>query len=200
MRIIAGEYRGQHIKAPSGKVTRPTTDRVRESVFNILQHTVEKQHVLDLYAGSGAMGLEALSRGAQYCAFVDKSPEACRVIRSNLEHLDVEKKRWSIYRQSVESFLTADLQRHISESFKLIFADPPYQMGFPDKAVEQLSRWTAFGSPALVVVETSAHNKVDPEDDRISGEKFDVVRDRTYGDTRIIMLRCKEKGGSSSGR
>src|SRR5919204_4828942 len=124
VRIIAGERKGHTIVAPRGRETRPTSDRVRENVFNIIAPWVEGARVLDLYAGSGAMGLEALSRGAASAVFVEKDPDAVRAIERNLDKLRLTGAR--VVRLDAG---TALVQENVAgRKYDLVFIDPPYAM------------------------------------------------------------------------
>ncbi len=189
MRIISGKYRGQQIKGPPGVTTRPTTDRVREAVFNMLGDTPAGISALDLYAGSGAMGLEALSRGAQRCCFVEVSRRACRAIRENVSRLGVDEQKWTICRQRVEEFIP----RSPHGDYQLIFADPPYDEGFPHQLVGDLDRWVGRGAPALLVVEFSSRVDSGIVPDACGGDTGRLVADRTYGNSRIVMFRYEKR-------
>jgi 16S rRNA (guanine966-N2)-methyltransferase len=170
MRIIAGTHRGRRIDAPPGLSTRPTSDRVRENVFNILG-SVEGGRVLDLYAGSGAMGLEALSRGAAHAVFVERDAGAVRTIERNLDRL---KLHATVLRQDAMAVLAAE-----SRKYDLVFVDPPYDM-YPELEQQLARRLPAvLDEDALVVVETDARVQPSlPLEERTS---------RTYGSARITV-------------
>ena len=121
MRVIAGRYGGRRLQAPPGEATRPTGDRVREALFSILGAEVEGARVLDLYAGSGALGIEALSRGAAEATFVDSAPVAQRAIEANLDALGAQAE---VRRQDVRRFLGA--ASAAARQYDLVFLDPPY--------------------------------------------------------------------------
>jgi 16S rRNA (guanine966-N2)-methyltransferase len=175
MRIIAGTRKGHTIFAPKGLDTRPTSDRVRENVFNIVTPWVEGARVLDLYAGSGAMGLEALSRGADAAVFVEADPDAVRAIERNLDKLGLTGAR------VVRGDATTGLAQETSagRKYDLVLADPPYSM--TDYA--PLSRYlpTVLAVDGLLVLETAA--KVEPE---LAG--LSVRTTRKYGATRITVF------------
>ena len=124
MRIIAGEYRSRRLAAPPGDATRPTSDRLRETLFNVLGPRVAGARLADLYAGSGAVGLEALSRGAAFCRFVERGPAAVQTIRANLASLGIPAG-FTLDSRPVARAL-ADLAAG-SERFDLVFLDPPYE-------------------------------------------------------------------------
>ncbi len=129
MRIIAGEYRSRRLAAPRGDATRPTSDRLRETLFNVLGPRVAGARVADLYAGSGAVGLEALSRGAAFCRFVERAPAATQAIRANLASLRI-MSGFTVDTRPVARAL-ADLaaapEHQGSGRFDLVFLDPPYE-------------------------------------------------------------------------
>ena len=175
MRIVAGSRKGHRIAAPKGVVTRPTGDRVREAAFSLIG-PVDGASVLDLFAGSGAMGLEALSRGASSCVFVERDREAARVIQANLEKLRLTGA--TVANRDVASVLREERDR--GRSYDLVLVDPPYEEW---KSHEQLVADLVpalLGASALVVVETSA--RVEPE------LPLDLVTTRRYGSARITVF------------
>ena len=124
MRIIAGQFRGRVLKSPANIKTRPTSDRLRETLFNILQSKIDGEtRFLDLCAGTGAIGIEAISRGAEFAAFVDKSRRACALIEENLDLLNIPEQQTEIFCDSAEKFIT----REVSGVWDIVFFDPPYQ-------------------------------------------------------------------------
>jgi 16S rRNA (guanine966-N2)-methyltransferase len=170
VRIIAGSRRGHTIQAPTGRGTRPTSDRVRENVFNILG-PVDDAVVLDLYAGSGAMGLEALSRGAAQAVFVERDVDAVRAIEKNLDKL---RLRATVLRQDAVAVLASETRK-----YDLVFVDPPYEM-YPE-IEPQLARYLprVLAEDGVVVVETDARMQPTlPLDERTS---------RKYGSARITV-------------
>jgi len=174
VRIIAGERKGHTIFAPRGRETRPTSDRVRENVFNIVAPWVEGARVLDLYAGSGAMGLEALSRGAVTAVFVESDLDAVRAIERNLDKLRLTGA--TIVRQGVSTALAQEA--NADRKYDLVLVDPPYVMTDYD----MLSRYLplVLAEDGLVVLESDARN--DPE------LPFVVRTSRTYGGTRVTVF------------
>ena len=170
MRIIAGSRKGHTIHAPAGLDTRPTSDRVRENVFNILG-PLDGAEVLDLYAGSGAMGLEALSRGAAQAVFVDDDRDAVRAIERNLDKL---RLRGTVLCRDAIAVLATEKRK-----YDLVLVDPPYDM-FSDLQ-PQLARFlpTVLGDDGVVVLETDA--RVEPE------LPLEVRTSRKYGQTRVTV-------------
>jgi 16S rRNA (guanine966-N2)-methyltransferase len=175
MRIVAGSRKGHHIAAPKGAATRPTGDRVREAVFSIVG-SVEGAVVLDLFAGSGAMGLEALSRGAASCVFVERDREAARIIQANLEKLRLTGAE--VVTRDVAAFLRAARER--GRRYDLVLVDPPY--GEWERHQPALAELLAeiVTDDALVVVETD--ERVEPE------LPLALVTMRRYGSARITVF------------
>jgi 16S rRNA (guanine966-N2)-methyltransferase len=175
MRIIAGTHRGRRIASPKGARTRPTSDRVREALFDLVG-PVDGASVLDLYAGSGALGLEALSRGAARCVFAETDPAACRVIRRNLEQLGLVGGR--VVQRDAVALLRGE--RAAGTQHDLVLADPPYERW---AEVEQwlATELSAVVAPSgLVVVETSARSEP-----RLP---LDLVTSRRYGSARLTVF------------
>jgi len=175
VRIIAGDRRGARIAAPKGTATRPTGDRVREAAYNLIG-PVEDAAVLDLFAGSGAMGLEALSRGARRCIFVESDRAACAVIRDNLEKLRLT----GALVLCKDVFEALREERGAGRSSDLVLVDPPYGAwpGLQPSLAEALP--AALAPDGLLVVETSA--KVEPE------LPLTFVTSRRYGSARITLF------------
>ena len=171
MRVVAGEYGGRRLHAPRGRGTRPTSDRVREALFAILGD-VRGARALDLFAGSGALGIEALSRGADSAVFVETDHAAAAAIRRNLDAIGVPGAE--VRRQDVLRFLGA-----CEDSFDLVFVDPPYDSA--SRLSEPLSAAlpAVLTEDALIVTESSKRTPLD-----IS---LPLLRERTYGDTRIAI-------------
>jgi 16S rRNA (guanine966-N2)-methyltransferase len=177
MRIIAGSHKGHTIQAPRGRDTRPTSDRVRENVFNLVG-PVDGATVLDLYAGSGAMGLEALSRGAAKVVFVERDADAVRAIERNLDKLRLSG---TILRQDAVTALATEAGSH--RKYDLVLVDPPYEM-YTD-VQPQLARYlpALLAADGLLVVETDA--RVEPE------LPLALRTSRKYGQARITIYEAE---------
>ena len=174
MRVVAGTFKGNRLAAPPGRRTRPTADRVREAVFNLLG-PVDGARVLDLFAGSGALGIEALSRGASSAVFVERDPRAAAVLRRNLEQVGAAG---TVRRRDAVAYLRS--QAAASEApFDLVLADPPYS--FAPRLGEGLSELL----PPLL----ARGARIVTESDRRKPLLLDLplARERTYGDTRIAL-------------
>ncbi len=182
MRIVGGRFRGHGISAPEGRSTRPTTDRVREAVFNILEHAdfappLAGARVLDAFAGSGALGLEAASRGARFVLFVDTDARARGVIRANVEALGLSgiTKIWR--RDATRMGRCAPMK-----PFDVVFLDPPYGRGMGTAALRALAEGGWMEDGALAVVEEEAHSPLEVPDG------FELADRRRYGDTAVHFL------------
>ncbi|MFZ1743663.1 MAG: 16S rRNA (guanine(966)-N(2))-methyltransferase RsmD [Pontixanthobacter sp.] len=177
MRIIAGEWRGRKLIAPKGESTRPTADRTRETLFNMLTSRLgsfEGLRVADLFAGSGMLGLEALSRGAAHCLFVEQEEHALKAIRANIATLDA-KIRTDVRAGSV---LTLGAAR---EPLDLILLDPPYETGAGMVALDKLGRLGWIGPATWVVLETSV-----PEEVSVKG--LEIQAERKVGKAKLTFL------------
>jgi 16S rRNA (guanine966-N2)-methyltransferase len=179
LRIVAGKWRGRPIRAPRGKAVRPTADRVREALFSALAGRTSGRSVLDLFAGTGALGLEALSRGAVRAVFVEVDPEAFAVLRRNLEALEATEAEALLmdYRRAVRTL------RERGRRFGLVFLDPPYGKGMAEDAAARLREAGLLEPGAAVVVEEAART---PE--AVFPDPWNRVFDRRYGDTRVTVF------------
>ena len=178
MRVISGTARSVPLKTLDGLATRPTTDRVKEAVFNIIQFQVEGRSVLDLFGGSGQMGIEALSRGAERAVIVDRSREAVLVIRENLNKTRLAS------RAAVVQADYLDYLRRCRERFDLVFLDPPYAENFLENALNRISELDILKSGAIIVCEKPAEKALTVE---MPG--FSRSREYRYGKTAICVFR-----------
>ncbi|MEA2928563.1 MAG: rRNA (guanine966-N2)-methyltransferase [Hyphomicrobiales bacterium] len=182
MRIVGGRLRGRALAAPKSHGIRPTADRLRESLFNILAHAygdpVSGARVLDLFAGTGALGLEAMSRGAAFALFVDDGAEARALMRQNVEALGLAAAT-RIFRRDATKLGAA----HPVEPFSLVFLDPPYGKNLGEKALASAGAGGWLTKSALIVVEeaTDAGFK--------APAGFDEIERRSYDDTQFVILR-----------
>lgn len=185
MRIIGGEARGRKISVPKGKDIRPTSNMIKESLFNSL-YSVTGKAFLDLFAGSGNVGLEALSRGAQKVVFIEKDRMRGNVIRENLRHLGFEARA---------EVLDLDAERAVrflaarGERFDILFADPPYERGFVTKVLSMSSLADLFAEEAMLVIQHSLREGVHgtPED------RYVLKEQKKYGDTVLSFFQKKGK-------
>ncbi|WP_430414981.1 16S rRNA (guanine(966)-N(2))-methyltransferase RsmD [Parasphingorhabdus sp.] len=176
MRIIAGNWRGRKIVAPKGETTRPTADRTRERLFSMLTSRLgsfEDLQILDLFSGSGALGLEALSRGAAHCTFVEQDREALKALEKNIETLGADADI------RVGSVLHLGLAK---QTYDLILMDPPYETGAGAVALDKLARHGWFAPSSWIAIETSRHEKIE-------NKGFVLDCERNSGKARIHILR-----------
>ena len=185
MRVVGGRLKGRNLASPSSNDIRPTADRLRESLFNILIHAyddpIEDARVLDLFAGTGALGIEAVSRGAAFTLFVDNGAEARALLRNNVEALGLGGVT-KVYRRDA----TNPGPAHPMEPFSLVFLDPPYRMKLAEKSLAALrdGGWLTPGA-LLVVEEHNAAGFAAPEG-------FEELERRAYDDTEFTFLRFGE--------
>lgn len=180
MRIISGTLRGKKLLPFEGKGIRPTSDRTREAIFNILAHRVSGATVLDLFAGSGALGIEALSRGADMATFIDMAPAAVSLLEKNLRSCCL-KERARIISWDIGQNLNC-LQFH-DHRYNLIFLDPPYHRGLALPALRHLKKSQAMTPGACLVLE---HGNADQLSLPIAD--FDLLDQRRYGKTLVSFL------------
>lgn len=182
MRVVGGRLRGRTLAGPKSSATRPTADRLRETLFNILIHgygdPLTGARVLDLFAGTGALGIEAISRGAAYTLFVDDGAEARALLRGNVEALGLGGVT-RIFRRDATRLGRA----HPVEPFGLVFADPPYGRGLAEQALASAHAGGWLAPDALAVVEESKGAQFAP------GEGFELLERRAYDDSELIFLR-----------
>ena len=187
MRIITGSAKGTKLKVPVGIDTRPTADRVKESVFNILSDIVVDAHVLDIFAGTGNLGLEALSRGAKTAVFIDNSNDSIAIIKENANHTKLAQQT-EIYKNDVLRALDRFVQDE--RSFDLLFCDPPYKKGFVQVVLEKLDQFPIMALGGVVVIEHSRHEKIADE-----WENLQLKRTERYGATLVSFLLYQKKQG-----
>lgn len=178
MRIISGSARGRKLKEPQGMDTRPTTDKVKESLFNIIQFELEGRRVLDLFAGTGQLGLEALSRGAEHCAFVDMRREAAALVRENIQLCRFEAQSRVVQEEAL-SFLSV-----CREKFDVVFLDPPYQSGLLEQSLKLLTQFDILREHGIIVCESgtewSIPTLVPP---------YEAGREYRYGQIKLSLCR-----------
>lgn len=179
MRVIAGKHKSKSLESMEGRNTRPTMDKVKEGIFNSLYDV--SGIGLDLFAGSGALGIEALSRGMDKVIFVDQNFKAVKIIKSNLENLDLVEQS-EVYKNNADRALKALSKREIQ--FDIIFLDPPYEKGLIDKALKQISEFNLLKENGIIVCEFSNHEEIDYQ-------PFNMIKRYHFGLTDTMLL---EKG------
>lgn len=179
MKIISGKYKGRNLQGFDIVGTRPTMDRVKESLFAMIQTWLNDAVVLDLFAGSGNLGIEALSQGAKYAYLVDKNRKAYRVIQNNISNLgacDVSIYCMD-YRSALNEFSDAGL------TFDIIFLDPPYQTDFVAKSIIDIMDFHLLSSSGIIVAESDKLEKI------IYPSTLEIVKSKKYGDKWVAILR-----------
>ncbi len=189
MRIIAGKYKGHHLVPFKGDHLRPTTDRVKEALFNKIQFEIDGSLVLDLFSGTGNLGLEAISRGAEKVIFVDEHPRSIEILRKNLEKLKVEKDRYEIRTSDVFRFL----KKGVDEKFGFIFADPPFTQKIAHDVMESLAKTSLFGPETFISIESQKKERMESDYGLLT--RFDL---RDYGDKVLSFFKKKENTDGQS--
>ena len=176
MRVIGGVARGRKLREPVGISIRPTGDMVKESVFNIIQFDIEGRRVLDLFAGTGQLGIEALSRGAKSAVFVDLKPEAIKLIRENVKICGFTELA-SVYNRDAIRYICSD------ETFDIIFLDPPYNTSLIDKIISKIIEFDKLNLNGIIICEMKA--------DTVIPDKFPLYfsyREYIYGNVKIVRF------------
>ena len=186
MRVITGTARGRKLKDLPGLDTRPTTDKVKEAMYSIVQFDVEGRRVLDLFAGTGQLGIEALSRGAAGCVFVDQNREAVKVIRENLDHTGFTNQARVVQGDSL-SFLTS-----CREKFSLAFLDPPYGGELLEKALNRMAEIDIMTENGIIVCE-SAFDKILPQ----LPPPYEMGREYRYGKIKVTLYHRRPEEAQS---
>ncbi len=198
MRIVGGIYRGRRLTTPRGREVRPTSDRVREALFDILQHGLQSNqgaafpkgaNVLDVFAGTGALGLEALSRGANHVTFIERDPAACRVIERNTRTLNAMESVTLLRRNA----LRPASPPAGSPAADVLLMDPPYRSDMAAPALQALRARGWIARHGVAVIEMATNEVLDPP------RGFVVVDERSYGDTTLAFLKSEGSNPDSSG-
>lgn len=182
MRVIAGEARGRNLKSGKGTKARPTTDMVKGAIFNTLADRIIDARFLDLFAGFGGIGIEALSRGAERVVFVEQDPKHLAIIKENLA-LTRLADRAEVLRGDVVKVLAA-----LTGEFDVIFVDPPYEAGLYEKTLEQIQMKSLLHPDGVLVVEH--HSELPPQ----FPDYFEPIKSKSYGETTLTYLRNRDRG------
>jgi len=183
MRIITGKARGRKLRTLEGEATRPTAERAKEAIFSMIQFSIEGRKILDLYAGSGQMSLEALSRGAESAVAIDSSPDACRIIKENAALCGFQRELTVLPEK-----LPYALKRLRGKQFNVVFIDPPYAAGLIPATLRGLYEYRLVTGTSYVVCESSEPGDVFGADDALSG-LYNVARQARYGAASVMLLR-----------
>ena len=184
MRVIAGKARRLPLVSPEGRDTRPTTDRIKETLFNILQDEVPGCNFLDLFSGSGGIGIEALSRGAREAVFVEFGKEALACIRANLNKTRLVDQAMIL---PVEVGYGISKLEKMGKKFDIVYADPPYKKGFETKILDLLAESEIVKPGALVILESSLDTSPDYVDEKV----YEMIRIKEYKNNQHVFLRAR---------
>lgn len=178
MRVVSGLARGRRLKELQGMETRPTTDKVKESLFNVIQFDIPGRKVLDLFGGTGQLGIEALSRGAAHCTFIDQRRDAAALIRENLKLCRLEENAKVVQGDSL-AFLSS-----CREKFDVIFLDPPYHTDLMDRALELVTKIDILSEHGIIICETMADRQLPPME-----APYEWGKDYRYGQIKLTIGR-----------
>jgi len=178
MRVIAGSARGTKLFCPDGLSIRPTHDRVKEAVFSMLGDRIVGARILDLFAGTGALGIEALSRGDEYVTFVDASPRSLKAVTQNLEKTHLTQQA-CLVQSDFLCFLN-----DTSESYDLIFLDPPYNEGYMEKILKTVAARNLLAEDGVIYCEFDGDAPALPQN------AYHIMREKKYGRARILLLQA----------
>lgn len=178
MKVISGKYKGRILKGYDLKGTRPTMDRVKESLFASIQDYLEESTILDLFSGSGNLGIESLSMKGDFAYLVDKNKLACKTIKENLKMLDIDNAKviCNDYKTALKSFKDDDIK------FDIIFLDPPYKTDYIEKSLKLISEYDILNKNGLIVCESDKLEKI------IYGDMYNELKNKRYGDKYIVIL------------
>ncbi|MBQ3435823.1 MAG: 16S rRNA (guanine(966)-N(2))-methyltransferase RsmD [Bacilli bacterium] len=175
MKVISGKYKGRKLLGFNIDGTRPTMDRVKESLFAMIQDYLAEATILDLFCGSGALGIEALSQNSKYAYFIDKNPKAINIVKKNIETLDITNAE--VIRNDYLKFLEST-----TNTFDVIFLDPPYKTDFISKTLNIIEKRNLLNDKGIIVCETDQLNKV-------NNNNFTSIKEKKYGDKYIVILK-----------
>ncbi len=185
MRVISGLARGTHLISVDEDFVRPTLDRVKESLFNMIQTRIMDANVLDLFAGSGALGIECISRGAKKAFFCDKSPKCINVIKQNLKKTRFEEKT-CILNKDFKKCL--EILAKDKEVFDIIFVDPPYKLNLAKQAIEKILELNLISNDGIIILETDEEER---DLENVKHLNVDIIDKRKYGRVSLIFLNSK---------
>ena len=179
MKIISGLYKGRNIEGYDLDGTRPTMERVKESLFAIIQNNMADAVVLDLFSGSGNLGIEALSQGAKYAYLVDYNAKAAKTIKKNLDTIGIKDAEVI----NMDYLKALDYFKDHNISFDLIFLDPPYQTNFIEKSIEKITEYNLLNKEGLIICECDTLDRIVYNDD------YKIIKDKKYGDKWVVILK-----------
>ena len=178
MRVISGKYKGRNLIGFDIDGTRPTMDRVKESLFALIQNKLNNSVVLDLFAGSGSLGIEALSNGAKTCYFIDNNIELINIIKKNTKDIKEEVK---IIKSDYRSAL--DILRNSALKFDIIFLDPPYKLNLINDSLDRIINYNLLNKDGIIVCKY--------ESEKLSNDKLKVIKEKKYGSKKICIYKME---------
>lgn len=182
MRIISGTAKGTKLYTLEGTETRPTLDRVKEAIFSIISSDIVQAQVLDLFSGSGAIGLEFASRGAKKVYLCDKSKEACEIIKKNINKTHLEQKIELINSDYIEA-----IKKIKKEQFDIIYLDPPYKTNFIKEAICEMLKSEILTETTLIIAETDEKERIIKQIEEI--KNIELIKEKKYGRANILFLK-----------
>lgn len=176
MKIISGKYKGRNIEGFTIDGTRPTMDRVKESLFAMIQSYIDEANVLDLFSGSGNLALEALSEGAKSITLVDSNYKAIKVINNNLKNIGINDAKVlnMDYKKAIEV---------LDEKFDIIFLDPPYKTNYIEESIKLISKYNILSNNGIIVCESDSLDKI------VYDDNYKSIKDKKYGDKYVVILK-----------
>ncbi|MCL2854903.1 MAG: 16S rRNA (guanine(966)-N(2))-methyltransferase RsmD [Defluviitaleaceae bacterium] len=180
MRVISGKARGASLLAPTGKNVRPTSDYVKENLFNIIQADVASSYFLDLFSGSGGVGIEALSRGATHAVFVDSSQKSTDLVRRNLE-----KTRLLGHATIIKGEIPAIFHRLAGQKFDIVFLDPPYDKGLAEKTITAIQKLCILADGGIIIAEIAGNESFSPPNG------LEIYKEKNYGTSKLIFMEVR---------
>lgn len=179
MKVISGVYKGRNIEGFDIDGTRPTMDRVKESLFAMIQNDILESTVLDLFSGSGNLGIEALSNGAKIAYLVDKNYKACRIIKNNVVNMGITNDVIlnMDYKKALDYFNSENIK------FNIIFLDPPYKTDYIEKSIDLILKYGVLEHDGLIIAESDSLDKI------VYSDTLRVLREKKYGDKWVVILK-----------
>ena len=176
MKVISGKYKGRNIEGFTIDGTRPTMDRVKESLFAMIQNYINESNILDLFSGSGNLGIEALSEGAKSAVLVDSNFKAIKVINNNIKTISIDNVKVlnMDYKKAIEI---------LDEKFDIIFLDPPYKTNYIEESIKLITKYNILSDNGIIVCESDSLDKI------VYDDNYRSIKDKKYGDKYIVILK-----------
>ncbi|MBE6124220.1 MAG: 16S rRNA (guanine(966)-N(2))-methyltransferase RsmD [Erysipelotrichaceae bacterium] len=180
MRVVSGKYRGKKLLSPIDEKTRPTSDKVKESLFNIIGNYISDAVCLDLFSGSGALGIEAISRGAKKVVFNDLNKNSIRIIKDNLASLKNIETEYQVYNLDYLDFL-----KQTKEKYDVVFLDPPYAKKIHEEIIKYMQEKDLLNQVSIIAIETDVN-------DTIENKNYSFYKEYKYGTIKLTVLRIEK--------